>query len=172
MTRSFAAAVLYAVVSFTSSANLDDAVVDFDDDDDGVVECVEYRREHGNPDRTGVLARASQICGEQINDAWVLYGKSGCVGAAALRQPSGHVVFLDMAGEHAEVLLSRALASCRDMGALKVVVEARDMEPTSIQALAESVGFQFSRARQVDGGQRLEFYTNLYWRGGAAPRQA
>jgi hypothetical protein len=175
MSRHLAAAVLYAVVNLLGPLGVDASVVDWDDDDDAGLECVEYRRESGHA-RSRVLEVASQSCGQQIDRAWVASDARGS-SAAALQQPITDIAVVNLAvvsvgGDAtglAAPVLAGALAHCRDEGALKVVVEAEGMDAQAVRRIVDSRGYQFSRMR---GGEdevaRIEFYTDLYRRSAQA----
>jgi hypothetical protein len=144
-------------------------------DDDGAdgVDCIEFRRSDDSPaHRPHMLALASAACGEPIDGAWVVRYTDGHAAAAVAAQlRSDHIAFVDLsapapdgAGAWAPGLLHRALTFCHDGGALKLVINTDGLPAASVRALAESRGFQFARARSVDGADVIEFYTNLYHR--------
>ena len=134
MMRRLAAAVVLGLVNLAGAAGSEAGFCDLDDDGipDGA-ECVEYRRSHdegSGQSEGGVLAAAANACGEPIDAAWVLRERvhhRRAAAAVSVYQRADGVAVLDLACEPArdgwENLVARALAFCRDRGALKLVVE-------------------------------------------------
>jgi N-acetylglutamate synthase-like GNAT family acetyltransferase len=61
-------------------------------------------------------------------------------------------------------LVQVATAHAREMGFLKLIIEAPAPSQPQVAAYFRLLGFEFSRSREVGGTNRLEFYLNLYER--------
>ena len=177
--RHMAAAVLYAVVNLLAAADSSAAValeLGTASDDDAI-ECVAFTADPSQRERSLVLTTASRLCGEQIDDAWVMESHGRPAAAAAVHQStSDHVAVIDLSSdagsEHraGRLLLARALDRCRETGAVKVIVQTSVFDTAATRSTAESRGFRFSRTRESYAGvAQLEFYTDLYW---SPPRNA
>jgi hypothetical protein len=172
MKKRLAAAVLYAVVSFMGATNLDSTPFETDDDTDADIECVEFRRLPDGAHQTDVLSLASVLAGQRIDDAWVVHGPDGTSGAAAIHQLDPHIALvsleIDRDGappvDYRKLLLVHALDSCREMGALKVIVDAGTLPLSDLKSVAASRGFQFHRTQNSPDATVHQFYTNIYWR--------
>ncbi|MEA2735991.1 MAG: hypothetical protein QOE14_2442 [Humisphaera sp.] len=167
--KHMAAAVLYATLSLLGSTDNTTGPLDADGDDDAGVECVSYTPEQGERGSSLVLTAASRLCGQQIDDAWVIRHHHRPAAAAAVHQTQDHVAMVDLAvdaagtGEDANVLV-RALDRCREIDAIKIIVHAQGMDSAAVRALAETRGYRFSRAQRFAADtEQLEFYTDLYW---------
>jgi hypothetical protein len=201
MMKRLAAAVVAAFVNLLGSAapnaNADTmtALVTSADADgpDTTIDCVEYRRPlggsgGGGASRPVVLAMASAVCGEPIDAAWLVRRADDPLVAVAAQLRPDHVAVLDVMAAPARRFgpglspasradlaepLHRALAFCRDGGALKVVVAvnaAAGVVPVdALRVLAGSSGFQFTRARRLGDSDVVELYTDLYWTEEHAP---
>lgn len=196
MKRRIAAAVLYAVVSALGPGDATAAMNALDDDADdeesstpSLLALIDRdgspgateggaKSEAGVGDGDPLLKRVSRALGTPVDAAWVVRTRPGLTAAVAV-QANPHT---SVATINAEVMpatwaadeklstlrlpLARALAHCRDRGYLKVVLTADGAAVALLRSWVESRGFQFSRARWVDGAPAAEFYTDLYWSGG------
>jgi hypothetical protein len=125
-----------------------------------------------------LLKRVSRALGTPVDAAWVVRNRAGSTVAVAVQaDPHTSVALVNAAvipsvhgtGDSPAALrmpLSRALAHCRDRGYLKVIVTADGAAIAPLRSWVESRGYQFSRARWLDGAPAAEFYTDLYWSGG------
>ena len=168
MIRHMAAAVLYAVISFTGSGDLNnDGVADDATDDDAGTECVALTPTPGKRDASLVLTAASALCGTTIDDAWLVQDHCRPAAAVAMHQTPQHVALVDVSAEapqHHATLLARALDRCRENGAVKVIVQACVFDAATVRRVADARGFRFSRTRHENAGvAAIEFYTDLYW---------
>ena len=191
MMKRLAAAVVAAFVNLLSSASpnasadaMASMVTSADDDGPDAPDTIEYRRSEGTGGgRPVVLAMASAVCGEPIDGAWLVrHADGGPVVAVAAQLRPDHVAMLDVVAAPALLPparlsplssasvdpsepLQRALAFCRERGALTVIVNtaAGAVPAGAVRRLADSNGFQFTRGRRVDGADVIELYTDLYW---------
>jgi hypothetical protein len=169
MTKRLAAAVLCAIVNLMGSQDAGAMTPDVSDDDGGI-DCVEFRHDHDSLQRAPTaLDAASALCGGEIDHAWVLRHHSGPGAAVAVQcNDLQHTAVVSLSVDVSilpwQPLLDRSLAFCREHDALKVIIEAQGATPAQIRMVAEADGFQFSRLRQVDGVDVAEFYTDLYRR--------
>ena len=125
-----------------------------------------------------LLKRVSRTLGTPVDAAWVVRNRIGSTVAVAVQaDPDTSVALVNAAvvpsvhgtgGSPAALWLplSRALAHCRERGYLKVILTAVGAAVAPLRAWVESRGFQFSRARWLEGAPAAEFYTDLYWSGG------
>jgi hypothetical protein len=195
MKRRIAAAVLYAVVSALGpgdAAAAMNAIDDDADDEDSSPSLLALiskdapsaatesgaKAEAGDGARDPLLKRVSRALGTPVDAAWVVRTRTGLTAAVAVQaDPHTSVAVVNTevmpaAQPTCEKLstlrlpLAHALAHCRDRGYLKVVVTADGAAIAPLRSWIESRGFQFSRARWLDGAPAAEFYTDLYWSGG------
>jgi len=96
-------------------------------------------------------------------------GDSALIGLVGLRMVRDHSaeihdlwVHPDRRGQGVGVQLMEAcLGYCRDHGVLKTVLQADENQTAAIH-LFQKVGFMLARSRPATGGDRLEFYMDLY----------
>jgi hypothetical protein len=134
-----------------------------------------------------LLRRVSRTLGIPVDAAWVVRTRAGFAAAVAVQgDPHTLVAMINAAvtpATHAiedgsaalvRLPLARALTHCRHRGYLKVVLTADGAAVASLRSWVEGLGFQFSRARWLDGAPAAEFYTDLYWSGAEPswPREA
>jgi hypothetical protein len=130
--RNLALAVLWTVISLSGLSDLDNSPGDFDDGDDGGVECLELHR-GGERSPSRVLEAASDVCGKPIESAWVARDGHGRCAAAAVQHTEDYsfVVSVTLDGRDdgpariAAAALEGALDHCREAGALKVIIQGR-----------------------------------------------
>jgi len=90
----------------------------------------------------------------------------GLVGLRMVRDHSAEIhdlwVHPERRGQGVGVRLMEAcLGYCRDHGVLKTVLQADENQTAAIH-LFQKVGFMLARSRPATGGERLEFYMDLY----------
>lgn len=173
MPKGLATAVLWAITSLLSTADLnDDGIIDMDDAEDGIVDLVNSGQAASHHPHSPLLTAASIACGQRIDHAWLIGGRSHPIGAVAIHT-SGNIAHLNLAVQSpdksplaiASTLLPRALKECRELGVLKVLIEPGELDNEALSALVQPCGFHFSRVRELNGNQACEFYLDLYWRG-------
>jgi hypothetical protein len=174
MTKRLAAAVLCTIVNLLGLPDVSAGGGSVDGDDGSGIAYVELRREWQVPGvsdpaaSSDPLTTASDVCGDEIEHAWILRHHSGPSAAVTVRRDASHdhtaVVSLsaDLRLLPWEQLLSRSLAFCRDHDVLKVTLEAEGVSSETVRAVAHASGFSFSRLRHADGVDVAEFYTDLY----------
>ena len=168
--RRLAAAVLAAVVNLLASMDSDALVVGDDDPGDGFGD-VEWQPSASRESHRAAGRRAAtpNAFGAPIDGAWAVRLPTGQAAAVGVRHRDDFVAIVGLrviAGCPGwDDLMSRAVASAQDHGALKLVVESEGVPAESVRSLAEARGFQFSRALRLEWVDVLEFYTDLYRRG-------
>lgn len=96
-------------------------------------------------------------------------GDSALVGLVGLRMVRAHSAEIHDLWVHPErrgqgvgvQLMQACLGYCRDHGVLKTVLQADENQTAAIH-LFQKVGFMLARSRPATGGNRLEFYMDLY----------
>jgi len=104
---------------------------------------------------------------------WVAEVDRGLIGTVALAQVTRDISCLHCLrvappwqadGVVARRLVGVATAHARAVGFLKLILEAPPTVQPQVVSYFGLLGFQFSRTREVDGKNNIEFYVNLYQR--------
>ena len=104
---------------------------------------------------------------------WVAEADGRLIGSVAVVEEGpdvGHIYWLRVAPQwQADYAVARRLAQtaanhAREVGFLKLISQVPREAEQRVVAYYHQMGFEFSRAREVDGRHVLEFYLDLYAR--------